>query len=192
VDVRLDRGQTLFHEGDEAKHVFTVTDGVLKLYKLLSDGRRQITGFLVAGAFLGLAYGRSYLFSAEAVTPTRLCRFSRRRFETFATEHPELERELLSVASNELAQAQDQMLLLGRKTARERLATFLWNMAKHQDGEIIMLSMSRADIADYLGLTVETVSRTFTAMRKDSLINIRRSGAVELMEPNRIRALAVG
>ncbi len=172
---RLNAGETLFYEGDPAQHVFTITEGTLKLYKLLSDGRRQITGFLLPGDFLGLASSASYVSSAEAVTPLTICRFPRRQFMQLLEELPQLEKELLARASSELAEAQDRMLLLGRKTARERLASFLLRLADRRRPcapETIALSMSRADIADYLGLTIETVSRTFTSLKTDGIIGL--------------------
>lgn len=172
---KLDVGRQLIQEGDPADEVFTLTEGMLKLYKLMPDGRRQITGFMVPGDFIGLAYGQSYVYSAEAVTATTACRFRRGALLDKMAAHPELEHRLLSLASNELAAAQAQMLLLGRKSARERLASFLLGLAARHglgESETLPLPMSRGDIADYLGLTIETVSRAFTAMRKEGLISL--------------------
>src|SRR4051794_16693219 len=118
---RVETGTTLFEEGDPAEEVFTLARGMLKLYKLMADGRRQIVGFLVPGDFLGLAFGLSYVYSAEAVVPASVCRFRRRQFLGLLEECPALEKEILGRTSTELAQAQEQMLLLGRKTARERV-----------------------------------------------------------------------
>ena len=171
----LATADTLFYEGDPAKDVFSLTEGMLKLYKLMGDGRRQITGFLVPGDFLGLAFSDTYIYSAEAVTPVTVCRFPRSRFLKLLDSMPDLEKELLARASSELAEAQDQMLLLGRKTARERLASFLLRLADRRrkcDPEPIPLPMSRTDIADYLGLTIETVSRAFTQLRGEGVIQL--------------------
>ena len=123
--VTFEPEQAVFYEEDPATAVFNVTSGTLRLSKMLPDGRRQITGFLSPGDFLGIACPGTYAYTAEAVTPLSLCRFSRSRLEALFRELPELERRVLSVASNELRAAQDQMLLLGRKTAQEKLATFL-------------------------------------------------------------------
>lgn len=175
VSKRLEAGQMLFHEGDPAEDVFTLTDGSLKLYKLLADGRRQIMGFLFPGDYLGLAVSRSYVCSAEALGPVTVCRFPRRSFMRLLDEFPALEKELLDRASSELAAAQEQMLLLGRKTARERVASFLVSMADRQDVEDtapVDLPMNRADIADHLGLTIETVSRALTGLRAKGLIEL--------------------
>jgi CRP/FNR family transcriptional regulator len=193
LDRRLDVGQLLFQEGDPAADVFTVTSGLLKLYKLMGDGRRQVTGFLVAGDFLGLAFVRAYAFSAEAVTAASVCRFPRDPFMKLLDDFPALEKTMLARASTELAAAHEQMLLLGRKTARERLATFLVLMARRRPGEhggVLDLPMSRADIADYLGLTIETVSRTFTQLRKDGMICLPDSHSVVVPNVPRLERLA--
>lgn len=166
---QLDAGEPLFHEGDPAIEVFTVINGMLKLSKLLPDGRRQIAGFLMAGDYLGLAFTERYGCSAEAVTPVRLCRFPRLAFLRLLDQFPALEKALLGRAATELAAAQQQMLLLGRKNAHERVASFVLQLAERQatkDGQRIDVPMTRTDIADHLGLTIETVSRTLTSLRK--------------------------
>lgn len=180
---RLEPGGQLIQEGDPSDDVFTLTEGMLKLYKLMPDGRRQITGFMLPGDFIGLAYGSSYVYSAEAVTNVVTCRFRREALLRKLEEHPELERRLLSRASNELAAAQSQMLLLGRKSARERLASFILLLAGRcyvGEGETMALPMSRGDIADFLGLTIETVSRVFTLMRKELLISLPDKHSVRI------------
>ncbi len=190
---RLQPGQTLFEEGDPADWVFSVTEGMLKLYKLLHDGRRQITGFAIVGDFLGLALADSYVYSAEAVTAVRLCRFRRSVFLELVRSTPRLEHALLTRASCELAAAQDQMLLLGRKTAKERLASFLLHLAERQRvfGErAIQLWMSRTDIADFLGLTIETVSRTLTAMRKAGIIELQGKSVLHVRDAQALRQMA--
>lgn len=189
-------GRSFITEGDPAEHFFNVTVGTAKLFKLLPDGRRQITGFVQAGDFLGLAAGQTYAFSAEALEPVRACRFSRPRLRSFLDDFPVLERCLLEKASNELVNAQEQMLLLGRKTARERVASFLRSRAAlvlaTRDGDGLSLSMSRADIADYLGLTIETVSREFTALRKSAVIEIRNASEVTIRLPSALKSIADG
>ena len=190
---KLDAGKQLIQEGDPADDVFTLTDGMLKLYKLMPDGRRQITGFMIPGDFIGLAYGQSYVYSAEAVTPTTACRFRRSALLDKMAEYPELEHRLLSLASNELAAAQAQMLLLGRKSARERLASFLLGLASRRgvgEGETMPLPMSRSDIADFLGLTIETVSRAFTVMRKERLLSLPDKHSVTIDDLEALREAA--
>ena len=190
---RIDAGQTLVQEGDVADEVFTLTEGMLKLYKLMSDGRRQIVGFLVPGDFLGLAFGRSYVYSAEAVVPTTVCRFRRPQFLDMLEDCPAMEKEILGRTSTELAAAQEQMLLLGRKTARERVASFIVSLARRSKIEhegSLPLPMSRSDIADYLGLTIETVSRTFTLLRKEKLIELPDKHVVEIKKRAELEQVA--
>lgn len=195
--VTLPAHRTVLHEGDPADHLYNVTGGCVKLYKLLPDGRRQITGFLFAGDFLGLALEDRYAYSAEAVSDVTLCRFPRRRLERLLDDLPKLEKRLLGNASNELAAAQDQMILLGRKTAREKISSFLVNLAaraerRGQPADPLALPMSRTDIADYLGLTTETVSRTFTQLKTRRVITLLPGGMVALTDRLAIEDLASG
>ncbi|MBG06860.1 MAG: Crp/Fnr family transcriptional regulator [Rhodospirillaceae bacterium] len=189
--------QTIVDEGEPADSLFNITSGAVKLYKLLPDGRRQITGFLFEGDFLGIALNDDYAYTAEAVNDVTLCRFPTARFEALLEEFPKLEKQLLEVASNELAQAQDQMLLLGRKTAQEKVVSFLLSLSKrsHARGapaSPISLPMSRADIADYLGLTTETVSRTFTSLKGSDAIRLLAGNSVALENFESLSELADG
>ena len=148
---------------------------------------------MVPGDFLGLAFGRLYLYSAEAVTPVTLCSFRRAQFLDFLDECPALEKEVLLRTSTELAAAQEQMLLLGRKSATERVASFILSMARRRrldDGAPVELPMSRVDIADYLGLTVETVSRTISTLRRRALIELRDKHLVAIRQPAHLRQVA--
>ena len=196
--IAVPAGRTFITEGDPAEHFFTITAGTAKLFKLLPDGRRQITGFASIGTFLGLAVSSSYAFNAEAVEDSQICRFSRIRLRTLIDDFPALERRLLDVASNELVAAQEQMLLLGRKTARERVASFLLARESGLAGcttlprGSILLPMARTDIADYLGLTVETISRTMTRLRSERLIEMRSPTEIVLSNHDRLEALATG
>ncbi len=182
--LRVEAGKTIFSEGDAAEAMYNVTSGTVKLYKLLPDGRRQITGFLGSGDFLGLSFDDTYAYSAETVTVAALCRFPRRKMEAVLDAFPKVQRRLFSMATTELAAAQDQMLLLGRKTAKEKICSFLMMLSQRagrrgQKENPVFVPMSRADIADYLGLTTETVSRTFT--------QLKTSGVISLQEGNKIR-----
>ena len=188
-------GEMLFLEDDPADALYIVTDGCIKLYKMLPDGRRQITGFLYRSDFLGLAFRERYAYSAEAVVASDVCRFPKNRLEALLDDFPEMERRLLSICSNELASAQDQMLLLGRKTAEEKLASFLWLLSrratlKEEDPTTLNLPMMRSDIGDYLGLTIETISRTFTQLKKKQVISFDTPHAVRLEDPAAIADLA--
>jgi CRP/FNR family transcriptional regulator len=193
--VRIEPRRELFSEGDAAQHVFNITSGTVCLSKTLADGRRQITGFLTEGDFVGLAHGDTCAYTAESLTPVEACRFPRERFERYMAEHPHVERRLLQIASTELAAAQDQMLLLGRKTAVERVASFLLGLsekatARGRPGNPIALPMSRGEIGDYLGLTLETVSRTMTQLRKSGAIDLDNVNVVRVVSQEALRQLA--
>jgi CRP/FNR family transcriptional regulator len=195
VDVELHH--PIFNEADPAEYVYNVTAGAVKVYKLLGDGRRQITGFLFAGDFLGLIHNEAYVYSAEALAPTTLCRFPRRKLEALLDEMPHLEQRLLAMASHELAAAQDQMVLLGRKSARERVVSFMLMLSnsavRHgRPGDPVSLPMSRSDIADYLGLTIETISRTLTQLRKQRLIELLDEKQVRLSKRSELQEIAEG
>ncbi|CAE7593460.1 aadR [Symbiodinium microadriaticum] len=195
--LNIPAGQELFSEDTSASSVFTVTDGAIKTYKLMPDGRRQITGFLFAGDFIGLSHGDDYIFTAEAINDVRVCRFDRNKFNSVMDQFPKMRSRLLSDASEELAAAHRQMLLLGRKTARERLATFLLMVDERtvdwrQDPDVIALPMTRGDIADYLGLTTETVSRTFTRFRSDGLIESLNGQNIRILNRDALEDQADG
>ena len=190
-------GQCFIDEGEPARSFFNITAGTAKLFKLLPDGRRQITGFVRAGHFLGLAVSDTYAFSAEAIDPVRYCRFQRAKLRTLLDDFPLMEKRLLEVASNELVAAQEQMLLLGRKTARERLASFLSLQSRQgvpcgRPQQRFTLPMTRSDIADYLGLTIETVSRTLTRLRREALIDFASQSEVVIIDPPALEELAGG
>jgi len=172
-------------EGDDAACFFTVTSGSVKLYKMLADGRQQIVGFLFPGDFIGLAVRDTYAYSVEAIGPTTACRFERRKFEDLLERFPDMAFRLRERASDELAIAQEQMLSLGRKSAKERLASFLMQLSRRAESlgratNPIALPMTRADMADYLGLTVETVSRTFSRLKIEGIITLMAGNEVRL------------
>lgn len=188
---------TVFREGDPADHVYSIATGAVKLYKLLSDGRRQIIGFLFSGEMFGLGLDNGYAYTAETVTQSQLCRFTHRKLDSLLGDIPKLERKMFSMTVKDLVAAQEQMLLLGRKTAREKVATFLLKLSQRAEvqgapASPVALPMSRADIADYLGLTIETVSRTFTQLKRDGIIGLPASGHVVLTDAAALRELAEG
>ena len=195
---RLASGQPLFHEGDPATRVFTLTRGSLKLYKLLPDGRRQVTGFMQPGDFLGITVDDEHAFSAEALESSQLCAFPRSRFDDFSDRNGEMERELYRLAVNELAAAQQQMVLLGRKTAAERFASFIVALAARHErthggqARFVSLPMSRSDIADYLGLTKETVSRVLALLKQRRLVRLEAIDRIEILDRAGLDQVAAG
>jgi CRP/FNR family transcriptional regulator len=188
-------GELLVREGETADYVFNITEGVVMLFKLLSDGRRQVLGFLFKGDFLGLASAGEYSFGVQALTTVRICRFGRLVFQRFLIDTPRLEQELLSRASNELIAAHTHLTLLGRKTAMEKVASFLLYLADREARiggapDLAFLPMTRADIADFLGLTTETVSRTMSELRRRRVIQLLAHGGVRFLQRDALDACA--
>ena len=200
--VVIPAGKTFIEEGDPASHFYDVNQGNVRVFKSLADGRRQVTGFMGVGDFLGLAVSAQYAFSAEAITDVNLCRFDRAPLLQVFAEFPALERKLLDVATHEMVIAQEQMLLLGRKTAIERVTSFLMSWLERSEPRPVgaskpaavklSLPMSRTDLADYLGLTIETVSRSFSQLKRDGLIAFTDVHEVTLLKPQRVAALTAG
>jgi CRP/FNR family transcriptional regulator len=191
----ISKGGLLMTEGHPSRHFFSVNHGYAKLYKDLSDGRRQVIGFVTGGQFIGLGAQAYYSFTAEALDEVNVCRFERSRFDDLLAQFPALEQKMLAAACNDLALAQAQMLSLGRKTALERLASFLleWYDRSMVEGAAVpMLPMGRRDIADYLGLTIETVSRCLTVLRKRRLIKIVADYDVVIIHHAALRTIGAG
>jgi CRP/FNR family transcriptional regulator len=188
--------QSLFWEGDAAEHVYKVVRGVFCLYKLLPDGRRQVARFCCAGDFLGLGQRTTYQYTADTVTPVTLLRVRRADLDAELENNTGLRNELLAAVSEELRAAQDQLLLLGRKSAIERVASFIEFMAEQtsrqgDNSQIVDLPMTRVDIADYLGLTHETVCRAFSQLKAQGVLNIHVH-LVEICQPDALAEIATG
>jgi len=186
--------ETVFAQEDVTTSFYNVLDGVLRLYKLLPDGRRQIVGFALPGDFLGMAAAALHGFSADAIGPATVCQFPKAAFGRFAEHRPKLLRRINELTVRELNHARDHMVLLGRRSAEEKVATFLvgWRDRLRQfqgHSQAVPLPMSRQDIADYLGLTIETVSRTFTKLEREGVIDIV-PGGIRMLDAARAEALA--
>jgi CRP/FNR family transcriptional regulator, anaerobic regulatory protein len=186
--------ETAFAQEELTTSFFNLLEGVMRLYKLLPDGRRQIVGFALPGDFLGLAPAAHHNFSADAIGPVTVCRFPRAPFALFIEDKAHLLRRINEFTVRELSHAQDHMVLLGRRSADEKVASFLltWRDRLARLGvatETVPLPMGRQDIADFLGLTIETVSRTFSKLERDGLIEIM-PGGVRLAALERVKALA--
>ncbi len=190
--------QTICSEDETAEYLYNIRRGCVRVSKMLSDGRRQITGFLFAGDFFGLSCKDKYNYTAEAITEVEICRFPRGKIIKSFKKFPELGDRVFDMTRTELNATHDQMLLLGRKTAKEKLCSFLLKMRKKStllvetaDDEV-HLPMSRSDIADYLGLTVETVSRQFTNLNKNNLIALNGAHRISLVNTDELTTLANG
>lgn len=159
------KGTEIFGEAEPADYVYQVVTGAARSYKLLSDGRRQIGAFHLPGDIFGLEIGTDHRFTAEAVVDTTVRLLKRRSLELAAESDVVVAHKLLSMTTTNLRHAEDHMLLLGRKTSLERVATFLIEMDRRSTAAgILALPMCRRDIADYLGLTLETVSRALSRL----------------------------
>jgi CRP/FNR family transcriptional regulator len=193
---RLDQGEPLFWQGDQAKDVFEVVSGALRTVRVLSDGRRVITGFLFPGDVIGVSLRDRYLTSVEAIAPTKVRRFARRLFEQQVDRSPALRPQLLARLCDEMAAAQDQVVLLARKNAEERVASFLLSLVRRIGGDatsstVVALPMTRLDMADYLGLTIETVSRIMTRLTRRGIIAATGRHEIMIERPAALAALAV-
>ena len=191
------QGKLIVEEGDAAEHVFKVTSGALRAVRLLPDGRRYITRFLLPGDFFGLADRAEYGNSVEVVQHATVVRYTRSGFDALLERNTRAGRHFLGLVCGELTAAQDRLLLLGRKNALERMATFLLAMADRQQekgkaADAIDLPMNRTDVADYLGLTVETVSRLLTQMRSRRMIELPSANHVVFRNREALEELSAG
>lgn len=178
-------GTEIYAQGEESEGLYKVEFGAIRIYRLLADGRRQISAFHLAGEIFGFEAGNTHHFFAEAICATgvRALRTTSHRNE-FASE-------LLPVALQGLVRAQEHLLVLGRQNAVERVAAFLSDMSERQGGlRRIELPMSRMDIADYLGLTIETVSRVFTKLRQKGIIRLPGLRSVEIARWQALQEMA--
>lgn len=178
---KVKAGHTLLWEGDDAPVVANVLEGVLKLVVAASDGREQIVGIVFPSDFIGRPFGKESPYSVTAMTDAEVCIFNRNAFDDFASDHPDLQQKLLRRTLDELDRARHWMMLLGRKSATEKVASFLLEMADrlsgqgcNADGSLngFELPFGRQQIADILGLTIETTSRQLTRMKSDGLLSL--------------------
>ena len=194
------RGETLLWEGDPAPVVANIIEGVLKLSVNLQDGREQIVSVMYASDFIGRPFGKESPYRVTAMTDAEVCVFTRSSFDNFAKEHPDLQNKLLQRTLDELDRAREWMTLLGKKSATERIATLLIELSDRLniDGctpvapylDRFALPMDRQQISDILGLTIETVSRQFTRIRKEGIIELPDRRTVIIKDRNRLKALA--
>ncbi|PTM94202.1 helix-turn-helix domain-containing protein [Mycoplana dimorpha] len=176
-------GKEIYAEGDNVDKCYQVVVGAVRVCRLLADGRRQVVSFHLAGEMFGFEAGNKHRFFAEAITETRLGVFGRRPMQ----EHS---RELLDLALLGMARAQEHLLVIGRQCAVERMAAFLMDLSGRLGGlRQVKLPMSRQDIADYLGLTIETVSRVMTKLRERSVIALHDARTIEIRKPDALRQL---
>jgi len=167
----------IFLQQDEAKNLYNITEGNVKIYQLMDDGRIQIIGFLYPGDFFGSFKKGKYNYCAEAIGDSKVCIFEKKKLDSYMENNISLARELLNQTSQELTLAQDRMKVLGKFDATEKLSKFIFNITEQRkrigwQNNPISLPMTRQDIADYLGLTIETVSREISKLKTSNIIKI--------------------
>jgi len=194
-------GQTIISEGVPVGFVANVVSGIVKLTKTMADGRQQIVGLLFPSDFVGRAFAKSLEFSAEAASDVELCCLNRKAFEAIVDRHPDLKQQLLVATLDELDAAREWMLLLGCKSADEKVASFLMLLVRRsinagcgQEAQpadpVFELPVNRADIAGYLGMTVETVSRQISRLKAEHIIKLVDIRHYTVPDLNRLAGLA--
>ncbi len=198
--VAIKAGQALIWEGDDSLIVANVVEGAFKLTSSLEDGREQIIGLLYPADFVGRPFGDKNEYSVTALADSKVCVFSRSDFDEFVREHPDLEHKLLQRTLTELDRVRRSMLLLGRKTAAERVASFLLEMSERLADsscsvvggnlQLFALPFGRQQVADILGLTIETVSRQLTQLKKNDVIALPDHRNVQILDAGRLQDIA--
>lgn len=177
-------GSEIYAQGEQAGTIYQVEFGAVRVYRLLADGRRQISAFYLSGETFGLEADENHHFFAEAITGTNLRLFPRWKLG-------DISQELFSLTLRSLTRAQEHLLVLGRQTAAERVAAFLLDLAERQGGlEQVEMPMSRMDIGDYLGLTIETVSRVFSRLKDKGIIALPTLRSAEIKKWNALRTMS--
>jgi len=206
---RINGGEYLLHEEDPVRQVYNVSSGTLALERLASNGAKQIMAFCYAGDFIGISSGRSYSVSARALKPLTACQWQETDLQSLYTQYPKLETRVHEITSRVVEAIMDQLFVLGRKKATEKIAWFLlfietrqanaegagfkFDMPQFNMPQLNMpqfnMPMTRVDIADYLGLTVETVSRAFTQLKNKDLIDITDKWTITIKDRVALTAL---
>ncbi len=193
--IRLCAGQMIFGEGDKVKHFYRVMTGKVRLCKMRCNGRRQIIDFLIPGDLFGLEFGAEYPFNGEAIGEAVLERYSFQQIEQLSDERLDIRRHLMMLLQRNLSAIQCHMVMLGTETAKERVAAFLASFAARLDiinGGILDLGMGRQDIADYVGLALETVCRELGGLQREGLIEVLDRRRVAICDAAALQAIAEG
>jgi CRP-like cAMP-binding protein len=193
----VNRKEHIFFEGDAVTHIYKVEAGHVLIYRLLADGRRQVVNFAFPGDFIGLGASGHYALSAQATECTRLRCLSVSELRNIVRSNPKLGLELYEAISCELDATRELLMSVSHKTAQERVAGFLLALSERndrrgEDAASIVLPMTRTDIADFLGLTIETVSRTFSKFRAQGLIELEHCILVTICDADALKDIAVG
>jgi CRP/FNR family nitrogen fixation transcriptional regulator len=193
IKLRFARGETIFSEGDEAAFSYKVVSGAIRLCKHLVDGRRQIADFVLPGDYCGFLALSEHRFTAEAACDLEVIAYPQRQVEAMGERLPSMRQRLTDFLFRRLMAMQDHLIMLGRQTAKERVMTFLLKLAESvgaRNGSAVALPMSRQDIADYLGLTIETVCRVLSDLKRTRLVAFPSLHQFQLADIERFRDLA--
>lgn len=190
-----DAREDLFLEGDKATHVVEVLEGIVCAYRLLPDGQRHVASFYFPGDMIGYCCMGTHSYSAQALTAVRVRRIPRASLERLLDKKPDIARRLLKLATEELAATRDHLLCIASKSAEAKMAAFLLALSRRnetagEDATRVSLPMTRVDIGDYLGLTIETVSRTLSKLKRVGIIALPRTSLVVLRDMERLETIA--
>lgn len=191
----FEANETIFAEGDDANYVYKIRSGAVRLCKLLADGRRQIIDFALAGDHFGFELGNEHAITAEALGPVVVLKCARTRLERLERERLDVGQWLMQMLRRDLWAAQNHLLMLGRQTAKERVASFLLLMSEKHKPDAkggIDIPMSRQDIADYLGLTIETVCRALSDLKRARIITIPNRHQIVIRNTDVLESMALG
>lgn len=195
MQARFARNETIFSDGDDADYTYKVVSGMVRLCKMMSDGRRQIAEFLLPGDFFGFEWLDAYSMTAEALSNVVVVRYPRSRLDVLREESPDVQRRLMTLLSHDLWAAQNHLVMLGRQTAKERVASFILALAERvgaKDGDVLDIPMGRQDIADYLGLTIETVCRAISELKRNHLLSIPNRTQIKVRSLEALQDVAAG
>jgi CRP/FNR family nitrogen fixation transcriptional regulator len=191
---RFRRGETIFGEGDELRSSYKIVSGAVRLSRITEDGRRQIVEFRTPGEFVGFEWDGQYALSAEAVRDVVAVRYMRTRVDRLVEERSDVRESVVALIRNELRSAHEHLITLGCQGAKERVANFLLQLARKagaREGEIMEVELGRQDMADYLGLTLETISRTLSEFRRTGAIALPKRRQIQVLSIARLRAQSV-
>ena len=191
---RFRRGETIFGEGDELRCSYKIVGGAVRLSRVTEDGRRQIVEFRTAGDFVGFEWDGQYALSAEAVRDVVAVRFVRTRVDRLVEERPDVRKSLVALIREELRAAHEHLITLGCQGAKERVASFLLQLARKarvNDGETLEVEWGRQDMADYLGLTLETISRTLNEFKRIGAIGLPKRRQIKILSKAKLRAQTI-
>ena len=195
IKLRVMRGKTIFNEGDPAENAYKVVSGAVRLCKHMADGRRQIAQFAFPGDFVSFMEVAEHNFTAEAVTDVVLMCYPQRHIDRLGVQKPSVRDRFLTLMCQRLCDMQNHLMVLGRQTANERVASFLLLLLDRvgfEEDDILDVPMNRQDIADNLGLTIETVCRTLSELKRTGVIDIPNQRQLHLLDVEALQSLAAG